>query len=137
MDSSTLRSPIESLGPRKPTCVQTDTKILDVIKTMKENKFGCVCVVQDRRLVGILTERDILTKVVGGNLDAAEVCAKDVMTPNPEYLFPDDQIAFALNRMHVGGFRHIPLTDLGGMPTGLVSVRDIAAFLVKSLQIDN
>ncbi|MFQ5675626.1 MAG: CBS domain-containing protein, partial [bacterium] len=56
---------------------------------------------------------------------------KEVMTANPEYLFMDDEIAFALNRMHVGGFRHIPLVNLENTPQGVISVRDIAARLVE------
>lgn len=133
MDSTTLRSPIESLNPSKPISAKTGTPIAEVIKTMKENRFGCVCVVEESELVGIITERDILTKVIGGNLDINNISAEDVMSANPEYLFAEDEIAFALNRMHVGGFRHIPLIDLKGRPTGVISVRDIVAHLVRSL----
>jgi CBS domain-containing protein len=55
------------------------------------------------------------------------------MTRHPEYLFPDDQIAFALNRMHVGGFRHIPLLGKNGIPVGIISVRDLVTYLNDNL----
>jgi CBS domain-containing protein len=74
-----------------------------------------------------------LTKVVGGDLNPDSLAVQDIMTPNPEYLFYDDEIAFALNRMHVGGFRHIPLIDLNGHLRGLISVRDILDHLVRSI----
>ena len=133
MDSSALRSPIESLNPKKPISVDQDASVAEVINTMKEQRIGCVCVVEKDWLVGILTERDILSKVVGSNLDLQTTQVNEIMTKNPEYLFMDDEIAFALNRMHVGGFRHIPLVNLNYTPQGVISVRDIAAHLVESL----
>ncbi|NIV96983.1 CBS domain-containing protein [candidate division KSB1 bacterium] len=133
MDSSTLRFPIETLHPSKPICVRIGTNVNDAIKTMQDNRIGCVCVVEDQELKGIITERDILTRVIGGDLDANKVKVEEVMTPNPEYLFMEDELAFALNRMQVGGFRHIPLTDLNGHPTGVISVKDIVAHLIKNL----
>jgi CBS domain-containing protein len=133
MDSTTLRSPMTILNPARPISVQHGTRLSEVLKVMKENRIGCVCVVDNRQLVGILTERDILNKVVGGNLDLQGVRVEEVMTPNPEYLFEDDQLAFALNRMSVGGFRHIPLINLQGHPTAVISVKDIVAHLVKNL----
>jgi CBS domain-containing protein len=114
--------------------VQYGTKVDEVLKIMQENRIGCVCVVNKKQLVGIFTERDILTKVVAGDIDINKIAVEEVMTPNPEYLYDDDEIAFALNRMHVGGFRHIPLIDLDGKPVGLISVKDIVAHLMKSLE---
>ncbi|HEX9653024.1 MAG TPA: CBS domain-containing protein, partial [bacterium] len=60
-----------------------------------------------------------------------------VMTSTPEYLFMDDQIAFALNRMDLGGFRHILLINAQGEPSGVISVRDIMAHLVKNVADKN
>lgn len=133
MDSTTLRSPIETLNPRKPVCVEVGTKLYDVLKIMKEKRIGCVCVVKNKQLAGILTERDVLKRVVGAELDVEHVQIEDVMTSTPEYLFIDDQLAFALNRMDLGGFRHIPLINAQGEPSGIISVRDIMAHLVKSV----
>ena len=53
------------------------------------------------------------------------------MTREPETLGPDDPVAFALQRMSVGGFRHIPLVDGDGHPVGMLSVKDIVEFLVE------
>lgn len=137
MDSKTLRSPISILNPAKPICVNSDAPISDAIAMMRDKHIGCVCVVEDNHLVGILTERDILKKIVGGKLDINATRVANVMTASPEYLFEDDQLAFALNRMHVGGFRHIPLINLKGQPTGLISVRDIIRHLVNNVDLKN
>ncbi|MFQ5751015.1 MAG: cyclic nucleotide-binding/CBS domain-containing protein [bacterium] len=136
MNSATLRASIEMLNPCKPICVEIGTQVYEVIKVMKDNGIGCVCVVDNHELVGIFTERDVLIKVIGGKLNVQKIKIEDVMTPHPEYLFQDDQIAFALNRMHVGGFRHIPLLNFQGQPTGIISVKDIIGHLVKNLDAE-
>ena len=132
MDSTTLSSPLETLNPKKAISVDHDASLKSVIHKMKEHGIGCVCVVEKNWLVGIFTERDILKKVVCSDLNLEKTQVKEVMTANPEYLFMDDEIAFALNRMHVGGFRHIPLVNLQYEPQGVISVRDIAAHLVQN-----
>ena len=132
MDSTTLSSPLETLNPKKAICVDHHASLKSVIHKMKEHGIGCVCVVEKNWLVGIFTERDILKKVVCSDLNLEKTQVKEVMTANPEYLFMDDEIAFALNRMHVGGFRHIPLVNLQNEPQGVISVRDIAAHLVQN-----
>ena len=67
--------------------------------------------------VGIFTERDLMRRVVaaGIGLDRA---IEEVMTPDPETLGLDDGVAFALNRMSVGGFRNIPIVDENGAVVG-------------------
>ncbi|MFQ5864715.1 MAG: cyclic nucleotide-binding/CBS domain-containing protein [bacterium] len=135
MDSATLRSPINILNPPKPICVEYGTKVKEVIEIMQENRCGCVCVVDQEKLVGIFTERDVLKKVVGHRKGLQDINIEEVMSPNPEYLYEDDEIAFALNRMHVGGFRHVPLINLDGKPVAVISVKDIVAHLMKSLDV--
>lgn len=133
MDIGTLRSPVETLNPRQPICVPLGTSVEEAIRRMVDQRIGCLCVVEDGYLRGIVTERDILTRVVGRRLDLKKTVVDEVMTPDPEYLISGDTVAFALNRMHVGGFRHVPILDPKGRPTGLISVKDIVAHLASSL----
>jgi len=137
MDSKTLRSPIETLNPPKAVSVEVGTKLDEVLHLMKEKRIGCVCVVRNKQLAGIFTERDVLKRVVGAGLDIKKVQIEEVMTTTPEYLFIDDQIAFALNRMDLGGFRHILLINAHGEPSGVISMRDIMAHLVKNVADKN
>ena len=53
------------------------------------------------------------------------------MTPDPECLTPHDPIAFALNRMVVGGYRHVPLVTADGSPVGILPMRDVIAYIVS------
>jgi len=133
MDGRTLRVPINKLKLKEVLCIEKSKSVKDAISLMKKADQACVCVVENKRLVGIFTERDVLTKVIGHNRDCVKTKLCDVMTANPEYLLMDDEVAFALNRMHVGGFRHIPLVNGDGIPEAILSVQDIATYLIQNI----
>jgi len=131
MGAAITRRPIRKLPTlRPPVCVSPSTSISDAVAAMNDSRTGCVLVTDAERLVGVFTERDVLTKIVGRELDIDATPVSQVMTPDPECLTLDDGIAFALNMMSVGGFRHIPLVDGMRRPTGVVAMRDIVDFLV-------
>ena len=122
---------IRSLQLRDPITVPAGTTLQKVVEILQEEHIGCVLVVDAAgKLAGIFTERDLLTKVAGRRLDWAQERVGDFMTADPETLHLDDRIAWALNRMHLGGYRHVPLTDEAGRAVGVVSVKDIVAFIV-------
>ncbi|MGH7409637.1 MAG: CBS domain-containing protein [Candidatus Methylomirabilis sp.] len=124
-----LTEPIRGLEPREPVCVRPKTSVRDAIELMNDSGTGCVLVTQGERLVGILTERDVLKKVVG-KFDLDNLVER-FMTKNPETVGMDDGLAYALNKMHVGGYRHVPVVDKEGRPVGVVSVRDLVKFIVS------
>jgi len=99
---------------------------------MLERGLGAVLVQRDGRTVGIFTERDVLRRVVSCAV-AQDQPVSEVMTPDPDSLGPDDGVAFALNRMIVGGFRHIPIVDDEGEPVAMLSQRDVVAFIVSRM----
>ena len=125
-----VTDPIAALHPKPVATVRPNTSVLDAVHLMTQKKIGCVCVTESDRLVGIFTERDVLTKVVASGLDARKTPVSQVMTASPETLTARDKIAFALNKMHVGGYRHIPITE-GGKLSGIISIRDITDFIVE------
>ena len=90
---------------------------------------GCVLVCgKDGKIVGIASIRDILLKVAGLIKDPSKVPVKNIMTPNPECLDKDAQLSFALHKMSIGKFRHVPVID-NGVPLGVVSTRDLIEYL--------
>lgn len=107
-------------------------RVAEAIQLMQEHRIGAVLVVEQEKLVGIATERDVVMKVLGSKLDPEQSTVAEIMTPGPECLMLDDQLAYLLNAMHVGGFRHVPIVDEDGRPTHLISVRDVLAFIVDS-----
>ena len=130
-DESMLRQPLSTLGPRAPIVVEPQVPVLEAIALMQEARVGCVLVVLAGRLKGIFTERDVLTQVVGRSIDPIKTPVRRLMTPDPEYLRPTDSIAYALNAMSLGGYRHVPLVDDARRPVGVVSVRDVVNYLVR------
>ncbi len=125
-----LRRPLSSL--MKPAITAgIDTTVNEAIQLMQRNRIGCVLVVSHRKLLGVFTERDVLKKIVGSNHDIKSTPLSEVMTINPQALNEDDTIAYALNFMDLGGYRHIPIVNDLFEPTGLVSVKDIVSYLVQ------
>jgi CBS domain-containing protein len=113
---------LAELASHEIRTVAPDTGVSEVVAGMRRDGVDGVLVVDDGRLVGIFTERDALLKLAGRGL--AGITVEDVMTADPVVLQEDDSIAVALNKMAVGGFRHIPLVD-NGRPTGIVTARDL------------
>lgn len=130
LDADALAEPISSLSLQPPVKVTPVTLVVEAARRMVEGGVGCVLVEDGGRLVGILTERDILTKLISRRLDVDRTPVETVMTRDPNTLSPDAGIAYALNEMTVGGFRHIPLVDGAGRAVGMVSMRNIVHHLV-------
>ena len=120
-----LDHPIRNLpNLRAPIQLPGSASVRQAVERMNREAVGCVLVIaSDQTLIGVFTERDVLTKVVGQVVDLDAMRVEDLMTPDPECLTLDDDIAYALNKMTVGGFRHIPLVDEYGRPAGLIARR--------------
>ncbi len=126
-----LHLPIREVATLKPAiCVRPDVSLRSTVAQMNQHSVGCVLIEQDGRLIGILTERDVLTRVVGTGVDLDQTHVETVMTPDPEFLSPDDRVSYALNKMSIGGFRHIPVVADDGRPVGVVSLRNVVDYLV-------
>jgi predicted transcriptional regulator len=129
-----LHDKVVLLLPRKPIMVEPETPVRQALQLMVERSIGCVLVVDDGHLTGIFTERDIVTRV-GINLESlGEHAVSEVMTANPETIEVDAQIAYALHRMDVGGYRHLPVMASGRV-VGVISIRDILQYLARHLEV--
>ena len=118
-----MQVPLAALHPRRPDVVSPDTPAADAIARMRSGAIDCVLVGEAGRLAGIFTERDAMLKLAGRPLEGVRVA--DAMTGDPVILRADDTVAVAIHKMAVGGFRHIPVVDTSGAPTGIVSAVDV------------
>lgn len=124
-----LRRPLGDLSADDYATVPPDLSVREVVKRLNEKNQHCAVVVDAGKIAGIFTERDLLNKLVVEWSARGDDPVRDHMTPSPETLQFDDPIAFGLNRMTVGGFRHIPIERAGKL-AGVVSVRHILDYLV-------
>lgn len=134
-DSTLFQLPIKYLRVGKPATVSPGVNVKKAIEIMKEKRVSYLLVVENGKLVGILTEWDLITKVVG-KPKAARVTVENIMTPHPEVFQPEDNIAFILNAMHLGGYRHVPVVDEEMVPLAVISVRDIIGFIIDHFPED-
>lgn len=99
------------------------TTVSEAARAMARAQAGAVLVVDDERLVGIFTERDLLARVVACDLDPAATPVSQVMTTSPRVLGPEQPFGKALALMHKKGFRHVPVVQ-DDKPIGIVFARD-------------
>jgi CBS domain-containing protein len=125
---------IGALGLKDPFVVAGDTSLKECLKIMQEKGVGSLLIVaDDGKLEGIFTERDCLMKVFGNASFDEKVPVKDYMTKHPISERPEASLAFALNLMSNGGFRHIPIVDQEGIPIGIISVKDVVDYIVGKM----
>ncbi len=100
-----------------------DTFIAEAARQMAARNAGAIAVITDDRLVGIITERDIVFRVVAQGRDVEATRIADVMTPNPLTITVREPFGRAMLLMQEGGFRHLPVVDGSGKLVGIVSAR--------------
>lgn len=133
-DARILRRPLSVLPHRSPICFAREQFVSEAMHAMQKEHRGCVLVTEEggeeSPLVGIFTERDVLNRIIDRGRNPAMLPLAEVMTRNPDSLPAEATLAYVLNRMAVGGFRHVPLVDAAGRPVSVISVRDVVEFLV-------
>ena len=108
---------------QQPVTASSDMLVRDAAGMMRERRIGAMMVVEHGALVGIFTERDALNRVVAESRDASTTTLADVMTSNPRTVSPNASFNSALELMHEGRFRNVPVVE-DGRPLGMISVRD-------------
>lgn len=134
-DASLLERSLKTLPTRRPLLHSRSDSVTEAIRAMQHEQRGCVLITEDgtskTRLIGIFSERDVLNRIVGRGRNPATLGLGEVMTADPESLPEEASVAWVLNMMAVGGFRHVPVVDSEGRPVFVVSVRDVVEFLVE------
>jgi CBS domain-containing protein len=118
---STLR---DLLKDRRIYSIEAGRTVLEAARFMTEHNIGAVPVLRDGELAGILSERDIMNRVVAAGRQPAYTAVSEVMTPQPRIVNLDETIEECLFIMKEFGFRHLPIVE-GKQLKGLVSLRDI------------
>lgn len=116
------------LMTKDPSCCLASDPIHLAAKLMKDEDVGSVPVIDSdsNNLIGILTDRDIVVKIVADGNECATATVQDVMTRNPLTCRPEDDIQDALDRMSEHQIRRIPVVDVRGRIVGIISQADLA-----------
>ncbi|HET9308670.1 MAG TPA: CBS domain-containing protein [Candidatus Sulfotelmatobacter sp.] len=127
---STLRDLVKD---RKLYSIESDRTVLEAARYMMEHNVGALPVLRNGDLAGILSERDIMNRVVAVGRTPGTTAVSEVMTANPRAVAADESIEECLFIMHEFGFRHLPIVE-GKQLRGLVSLRDVLMHQAGEMQ---
>ncbi|HEX5062911.1 MAG TPA: CBS domain-containing protein [Kofleriaceae bacterium] len=122
---------VGDLPPRPHAIVNVGDAMWKVVEAMKTKGRGAVCVEEDGALVGIFTERDLVSRLDHDDALWSHVVVKDVMTPHPTVVRPYQSVAEAMHLLVQGRRRHLPIVDDKGTIQGLLSIRDILGYVAS------
>jgi len=132
MNSITLGAVAALMKKRLITATPYESVVVAADR-MAENNLGALLVVENDRLVGILTERDILYRVVSRRRDPETTMVSMVLTPNPTTVTQDTLIEECLDLIRKRSFRHLPVIDAYRHPIGIISSRDLLQHVLSAM----
>jgi CBS domain-containing protein len=133
-----MNIPISALLERKGTALYTvnpTMTITEAVAEMNRHQVGSVVVLEEGKLAGIFTERDVLKRVVGAGVNPVTACIKDVMTRNVLTITPGTTIEQAMKIFTEKRCRHLPVVVEGEL-RGLVSIGDVTRWMADSHQAE-
>ncbi|MBD3334367.1 MAG: CBS domain-containing protein [Candidatus Eisenbacteria bacterium] len=101
--------------------------IVDAAKRMAKGDIGALIIVDGKNVIGMATDRDLVTRVLAEGKDPEQTTIRDVMTGNPVTCRPDESVEEAGQRMKERKVRRLIVQDEQGTPVGMVSIGDLAA----------
>lgn len=122
---------VSDIPPGRLVDVRPQTRLADVAREMRQEDCDSVAVIDAGRLVGIITERDLVRAIADG-VDPRQATANHVMTPNPATVATDEDVSIVALKMMRLGIRHLPVVDASGSPVGLLSARNLVAVLDRA-----
>jgi CBS domain-containing protein len=122
---------IREVPPGRLVAVSPQSRLVEVAREMRLDDCDSVAVMDDGRLVGIITERDLVRAIADG-VDPKQATASVVMTPNPATVTIDEDVSVVALKMMRLGIRHLPVVDAIGKPVGLLSARNLVAVLDRN-----
>jgi CBS domain-containing protein len=108
-----------------------------VSEAMATEATGAIVVLDEGKLVGIISERDIVGRVVAKGLDPEKVAVSEVMTRDVRTVTEDVMVRRALELMHQGRFRHLPVVNASNQVIGMVSIRQLMGQRIGELTLKN
>jgi CBS domain-containing protein len=119
---------INEVMTHDPASVEPSATVLEAARLMRDLDIGDVLVVENGKLAGLITDRDIVVRVVADGRDPSSTSVGDVCTPNPKTVTPTQPASEAARFMRENDVRRLPVVQ-DGRPVGIVSIGDLAVAL--------
>ena len=120
-----------TLARPDPGTVTSQTSLADALTQMRAHGGDAILVRDENRLAGILTERDVLTRVLGASIDHSQPVAQ-FMTENPKTLSADANLLEAMQAMESSHYRNVPLMEADGTVVGLLRQQDLIEYIAEA-----
>lgn len=117
---------LQDVMSKNPVTMHTGTSVMDAARKMRDDDIGDVIVLRDGEVGGIVTDRDIVVRVLAEGLDPQMISIGQICTDDVVCLSPEDDVDRAVLVMKEHAIRRIPVVDGGGAPVGVVSIGDLA-----------
>jgi CBS domain-containing protein len=135
--ATTATTELSLIAGRRLISTNPRATVQEVCEQMVAEGVGAIVVLDEGTLVGIVSERDIVRRVVVKKRDPATTLVSEVMTSPVRTVTEAVSTHASLEIMHKGGFRHLPLVDERGAVIGMLSVRDILRHRIEELDQKN
>lgn len=132
-DTDHIKS-IGALMVRKVIAVSPESTVQEAAKKLAAHKIGCVAVLKDKRLIGIVSERDVAVQIGAKGRNPAQTKVSEIMTAKVVTARTDDSLAKVAGMMHRSHIRHIPVVDGENHPIGILSMRDLLTRIETNLK---
>ena len=129
-------TPIREISNREPVRVSGDTPVIDVIESLRQHGRGAAVIEDDTGVAGIFTERDVMKRIDHSDHSWHSKPVREVMTEKLATIRPDQSLRDAIDQMIAGHFRHLPIVDSDGSLSGVLSIRDLLAYIVEHFPAD-
>jgi signal-transduction protein with cAMP-binding, CBS, and nucleotidyltransferase domain len=127
-----LRVPLSAIDAGCAKTLHAGALVQEAVQIIEQPGISCVMITdEDDRLVGLITERDLCTRVISKGIDPKTARVEEIMTENPITLRTDQPMTHALAQMDVGGYRHVPLVDRDSRPAGVITARRIINYIAE------
>ena len=124
-----LKDRPEYKDKQQPLTGPPDMSVFEAVSQMSDMNYGCVIVVDtDEKVIGVVTERDVMNKLVGKGLDAKTTKLEDLMTANPRLAKEDDDMLDWLRMMSNERFRRLPVVDSAGRIKAVFTQGDFVSY---------
>jgi CBS domain-containing protein len=116
---------VRDVMTENPTTVEASATLVDAAKIMKQENIGDVLVVENGKVQGIVTDRDIVVRAIAAGDDPSHTSVREIASTDLEVLDPGDSIGDAIRKMEQAAVRRLPVVE-DGKPVGIVTLGDMA-----------